>query len=123
MQPRAKALAALGDVYLEHDMTTDALAAYKEAVALEPANLGYEKALAAAFERTRAYHEAEVLYEEIAAHAKEKGDKALARECRTRIVTLWGLQHIARAAAARRCGGSSAPRRRTPRRAGCSPRR
>ena len=93
VQPRAKALAALGDVYLEHDMTTDALAVYKEAVALEPANLGYAKALAAAYERTRAYHEAEVLYGEIAAHAKDKGDKALARECRTRIVTLWGLQH------------------------------
>ena len=42
------ALAALGDVYLEHEMATDALAAYKEAVALEPTNLGYEKALAAA---------------------------------------------------------------------------
>ena len=93
VQPRAKAFAALGDVYLEHDMTTDALGAYKEAVALEPTNLGYEKALAAAYERTRAYHEAEVLYEEIAAHAKDKGDRALARECRTRIVTLWGLQH------------------------------
>ncbi len=93
VQPRAKAFAALGDVYLEHDMTSDALAAYKEAVALEPANLGYEKALAAAFERTRAYHDAEMLYAQIASHAKEKGDKALARECRTRIVTLWGLQH------------------------------
>ncbi|HTB78603.1 MAG TPA: tetratricopeptide repeat protein [Polyangiaceae bacterium] len=93
VQPRAKALAALGDVYLEHEMTTDALAAYKEAVALEPGNLGYEKSLAAAYERTRAYHDAEVLYEEIAAHAKDKGDKALARECRTRVVTLWGLQH------------------------------
>jgi tetratricopeptide (TPR) repeat protein len=93
VQPRAKAFAALGDVYLEHDMTTDALAAYKEAALLEPTNLGYEKALAAAFERTRAYHDAEVLYEQIATHAKEKGDKALARECRTRIVTLWGLQH------------------------------
>jgi cellulose synthase operon protein C len=93
VQPRAKALAALGDVYLEHDMTTDALAAYKEAVALEPSNLSYEKALAAAYERTRAYHDAETLYQEIAAHAKDKGDKTLARECRTRIVTLWGLQH------------------------------
>jgi tetratricopeptide (TPR) repeat protein/HEAT repeat protein len=93
VQPRAKAFAALGDVYLEHDMTADALAAYKEAVALEPSNLGYAKALAAAYERNRAYHDAEVLYAEIAARAKDKGDKALARECRTRIVTLWGLQH------------------------------
>ena len=94
VQPRAKALAALGDVYLEHDMTSDALAAYKEAVALDPGNLGYEKALAAAYERTRSYREAQTLYEEIAAHAKEKGDKALARECRTRLVTLWGLERV-----------------------------
>ena len=94
VQPRAKALASLGDVYLEHDMTSDALAAYKEAVALDPGNLGYEKALAAAYERTRAYREAQALYEEIATRAKEKGDKALARESRTRIVTLWGLQRV-----------------------------
>ena len=94
VQPRAKALAALGDVYLEHDMTTDALAAYKEAVALEPSNLAYEKALAAAYERTRATARREALRGHRGASAKEKGDKALARECRTRIVTLWGLERI-----------------------------
>jgi len=94
VQPRARALASMGDVYLEHEMAADALAAYKEAVALEPTNLGYEKALAAAYERTHAYRAARALYEEIAASAKTKGDKALARECRTRIVTLWGLERL-----------------------------
>ena len=94
VSPRAKALCALGDVYLEHDMTSDALAAYKEAVQLDPSNLSYKKALAAAYERTRAYREARVLYEEIVARAKDKGDKALLRECRTRIVTLWGLERV-----------------------------
>jgi tetratricopeptide (TPR) repeat protein len=94
VQPRAKALCALGDVYLEHDMTSDALAAYKEAVGLDPPNLAYKKALAAAYERTRAYREARVLYEEIVVKAKDKGDKPLARECRTRIVTLWGLERV-----------------------------
>jgi tetratricopeptide (TPR) repeat protein len=94
VQPRAKALCALGDVYLEHDMTSDALSAYKEAVQLDPSNLAYKKALAAAYERTRGYREARALYEEIVAKAKEKGDKALGRECRTRIVTLWGLERI-----------------------------
>jgi tetratricopeptide (TPR) repeat protein len=92
--PRAKALVSLGDVYLEHDKTTDALAAYKEAVELEPANLAYKKALAAAYERTHSYREAGALYEETARKAKEKGDKALLRECRTRIVTLWGLERV-----------------------------
>lgn len=94
VQPRAKALAALGDVYLEHDKTQEALAAYKEAVALDPANLAYKKALASAYERTRAYREARGLYEEIVAKARSTGDKALARECRTRIVSLWGLERI-----------------------------
>lgn len=94
VQPRAKALAALGDVYLEHDMTSDALAAYKEAVALDPANLAFKKALAAADERTHAYREARQLYEEIVVKARDKGDKALARECRTRIVSLWGMERI-----------------------------
>ncbi len=94
VQPRAKALAALGDVYLEHDMTADALAAYKEAVALDPTNLSFKKALASADERTRAYRDARVLYEEIIAKAKEKNDRVLARECRTRIVALWGLERI-----------------------------
>jgi cellulose synthase operon protein C len=94
VQPRAKALAALGDVYIEHDMTADALAAYKEAVALDPTNLSFKKALAAADERTRAYREARQLYEEIVVKARDKGDKVLARECRTRIVVLWGLERV-----------------------------
>jgi tetratricopeptide (TPR) repeat protein/HEAT repeat protein len=94
VQPRAKACSALGDVYLEHDKTTEALAAYKEAVDLEPTNLGYRKALAAAYERTRAYREARTLYEDIAKKAKDKGDRALLRECRTRVVTLWGLERV-----------------------------
>ena len=94
VQPRAKALNALGDVYLEHDMVDPAVAAYKEAVALDPANLGTKKSLAAAYERKKQFHESRVLYEEIVAKAKEKGDRALARECRTRIVSLWGLERV-----------------------------
>jgi tetratricopeptide (TPR) repeat protein len=94
VQPRSKALAALGDVYLEHDMTADALAAYKEALQLEPTNLVFKKALASAYERNHAYRDARTLYEEIIAKAREKGDKALARECRTRIVALWQLERV-----------------------------
>jgi len=94
VKPRGKALSALGDVYLEHDLTADAVTSYKEAVSLEPTNLAYQKALAAAYERTRAYREARELYEAIVKKATLTGDKGLARECRTRIVTLWGLEHI-----------------------------
>jgi tetratricopeptide (TPR) repeat protein/HEAT repeat protein len=92
VQPRAKALAALGDVYLEHDKTADALAAYKEAAELEPANVAYEKALAAAYERTHAYRDARGLYEDLMRKARDKGDRALQRECRTRVVTLWSVE-------------------------------
>jgi tetratricopeptide (TPR) repeat protein/HEAT repeat protein len=92
VQPRARALAALGDVYLEHDKTSDALAAYREAAELEPSNLTYEKALAAALERTHGYREARGLYEDLMRKARDKGDRGLLRECRTRVVTLWSLE-------------------------------
>ena len=65
-------------------MLDPALAAYKEAVALDPTNLATKKSLASAYERKKQFHESRVLYEEIVAKAKEKGDKTLARECRTR---------------------------------------
>ena len=97
-----KALAALGDVYLEHDMTTDALAAYKEAVAARAGRTWRSRRRSPRALRARRarYREARALYEEIVAKAKEKGDKVLARECRTRIVTLWGLERMLEAAAA-----------------------
>ena len=92
--PRARALAALGDVYLEHDMTPDALASFKEAVQLEPQNLAYKKQLASALERSKSYRESRILWQELAEKAKQSGDKILAREARSRIVTLWGFERI-----------------------------
>ncbi len=92
VQPRAKALAAMGDALLEHDMTPEAVAAYKEATELEPKNLSFEKALASAYERMHAYRDARGLYEEILKRATGPTDQALARDCRGRIVTLWSLE-------------------------------
>ena len=94
ISPRARALAALGEVYLEHDMTPDALASFKEAVQLEPQNLTYKKQLASALERSKSYRESRVIWQELAEKAKASGDKILAREARTRIVTLWGFERI-----------------------------
>jgi cellulose synthase operon protein C len=91
VQPRSKALAALGDVLLEHDMTADAITAYKEAAELEPRNLSFEKALASAYERIHSYPQARALYEDILKKATGAADQALARDCRGRIVTLWSL--------------------------------
>jgi cytochrome c-type biogenesis protein CcmH/NrfG len=84
VQPRARALSALGEVYLEHDMAIDALAAFKEAVQLEPANLAYRKQLASAHERQRSYADARAIWEDLATRAKQAQDKNLAREARTR---------------------------------------
>ncbi|HEY8080148.1 MAG TPA: tetratricopeptide repeat protein, partial [Labilithrix sp.] len=92
--PRARALAALGDVYLEHDMNAEALASFREAVQIEPNTLAYKKQLASALERARSYREARELWQQLADKAKASGDKILAREARSRIVTLWGFERI-----------------------------
>ncbi|KYF97073.1 hypothetical protein BE18_08815, partial [Sorangium cellulosum] len=96
---RARAAATLGEVYLDHDMVTEALAALREAAQLEPANARYKKALAIALERTASslgnagprYAEARELWEQLLAGVG--GDKLLAREARTHIVSLWSLTH------------------------------
>jgi tetratricopeptide (TPR) repeat protein/HEAT repeat protein len=94
--PRSRALSALGDVYLEHDKTQEALAAFREAVSLEPQNVAFKKQLASAFERVRNYRDARQLWKEVAEKAAKATpiDKLLAREARTHIVTLWGLERL-----------------------------
>jgi tetratricopeptide (TPR) repeat protein/HEAT repeat protein len=92
--PRARALAALGEVYLEHDMLQDALSSFREAVQLEPQTLGYKKQLASALERAKNYHDARQIWQELAEKAKASGDKILQREARSRIVAMWGFEHV-----------------------------
>ncbi len=90
--PRARALAALGEVYLEHDMMAEALASLKEAVALDRENVQYKKQLAAAYERTKAYRDARLLWAELAERATKTNDRLLAREVRSHLVTVWALE-------------------------------
>jgi tetratricopeptide (TPR) repeat protein/HEAT repeat protein len=93
---RAHAAATLGEVYLDHDMAAEALAALREAVQLEPGNVRYKKALASALERTATslgnpssrYAEARAIWEELLAGTS---DKIVARDARQHIVSLWGL--------------------------------
>jgi len=92
--PRARALAALGDVYLEHDMLQDALTSFREAVQLDPQNVTYKKQLASALERSKSYAAARKIWQELAEKAKATGDKILAREARSRIVTLWSFERV-----------------------------
>lgn len=95
---RARAAATLGEVYLDHDMPAEALAALREAAQQEPANVRYKKSLATAIERTATslgnaplrYGEARALWQELLATAGQS-DKVLARECRSHIVSLWAL--------------------------------
>ncbi|MEZ4220701.1 MAG: HEAT repeat domain-containing protein [Polyangiaceae bacterium] len=97
---KAHAQHTLGEVYLEHDMPVEALAAFREAMKLKPKNAKYRKAYAMALERTgssagsqearnRQYDEARRIWETI---LKESGDnKYTEREARQHIVTLWSL--------------------------------
>lgn len=94
LTPRARALAAVGNVYLEHEMLPEALAALREASDLEPSNLAYKKDLATALERAKSYREASTLWASLADRAKQQGDTVLAREVRTHVVTLWTLDHV-----------------------------
>ena len=99
---RAEALAALGEVYLDHDMAAEALEALREAAALAPKNLRLLKSLAMALERTAAassgrasvgtrYVEALKSWQQLLDAAVAANDAAQAREARMHIVTLWSL--------------------------------
>jgi HEAT repeat protein/predicted Zn-dependent protease len=95
----------LGEVYLEHDLTREALDALREASQLEPDNVRYQKNLALALERTAVsssgsrgrvgasagHIEARAIWEKILGKAIASGDKAQAREARMHIVTIWAL--------------------------------
>jgi tetratricopeptide (TPR) repeat protein len=97
---KARALAALGDVLLEHDQVGEALAALREAMEAEPANLRYRKGYALAlervatgvnqgFQRNARFEEARAVWEELM--EKAGTDRLLAREARIHVITLWGL--------------------------------
>jgi tetratricopeptide (TPR) repeat protein len=96
---RARALHALGEVLLEHDMPDPALTALRQAVELSPHEPRYQKALALALERmgtsATAVHRAEQheaarrIWEALLQGAGN--DHAAAREARQHIVTLWGI--------------------------------
>ena len=49
---RAKALATLGEVYLDHDMSAEGVDALREACQLDPQNVPFKKDYAVALERT-----------------------------------------------------------------------
>lgn len=94
---RARAAAALGEVYLEHDMGDEAIAAFREAVAADPQSRALKKQLAMALERTASgsalpgprFAEATTIWEQL---LKDGGtDKALAREARQHVVALWSI--------------------------------
>lgn len=96
---RARALHALGEVLLEHDMADKALAALEQAAQLSPKEPKYQKALALALERSgsgasgsgraAAQQAARKIWEKI---LHDTTDKAAAREARQHVVTLWGLE-------------------------------
>jgi cellulose synthase operon protein C len=90
--PRARALSALADVYLEHEMTDEATTLLKEAITLDKENAVFKKQLASAYERNKLFAESRTLWEQVAKKAKDSDDRVLAREARSRLVMLWGLE-------------------------------
>ncbi len=95
---KARAEFELGQVYLDHDMTDEALAALREATTLDPTSVLYKKSLAIALERTAPgtsfaadrFSEAVRIWEDLLRNAK--GDVNLAREARTHVVNVWSVQ-------------------------------
>lgn len=99
---RARALVTLGEVYLDHDLVTEALDALREAVALRPRDSRIKRSLAIALERVGAaatprergdhWEAARALWEELLAQASRDDaapSRALAREARQHVVKLW----------------------------------
>lgn len=90
--PRAKALSALADVYLEHDMVQEALTLVQEAVGLDKNNVAYKKQLATALDRAQRPAESEAVWNELLAKAAATSDVQLAREARGRVVSSWSIR-------------------------------
>lgn len=99
---RARALVTLGEVYLDHDLVSDALKALREAVSLRPQDTRIKRSLAIALERVGAaatprernahWEEARALWSELLDQASREDTaaaRALTRESRQHIVKLW----------------------------------
>src|SRR5205807_2511401 len=80
VKPKAKGLAALGEVYLDHDLGEDALDVYKQAIDLVPGDVQMQKGYANALERVRKYVDAEKVLREVIAQAPGDVDARLVLE-------------------------------------------
>ena len=88
--PKAKGLAALAEVYLDHDLAEEALDAYQQAIALSPSDVTLQKGEATALERVHRYAEAQGIWETIL--KRNDVDKPTRHEARTHLVLLWVAQ-------------------------------
>ncbi len=97
---RAEGLLRLAEVYLEHDLSPEALEALSEAVKREPKQVRVKRAYAVGLERAGAassgrdgqrlaYDDARKIWEQIL--RESSGDLGLAREARQHVVTLLSL--------------------------------
>ncbi len=91
----------LGEVYLEHDLTEEALEAFRQAVALAPSDPRYRQSLALALERIaplvastkrkREYREeAQRIWHELL--AQSRGNPSMARDARRHLVSAWHIE-------------------------------
>ncbi len=85
----AKNYARLGEVYAEHDMLSEALAMYRNAIRLEPKGGEHYKGRATVYERRRSYDQAIADWETVLELTPNKdANKPARREARRRVVNL-----------------------------------
>jgi tetratricopeptide (TPR) repeat protein/HEAT repeat protein len=84
---RAVAYATLGGILADHDLLTEAIEAYAEAVRLAPASIDAVRGLATVLERAERDEEAEAYWRRVIELAGD--DRAARREARERIAGIW----------------------------------
>lgn len=84
---RAQGHATLGGILADHDLLSQAIEQYREAVRLDPDELAYVRGLATVLERNRDNDEAEAQWRRVLDLARD--DRPARREARERIVGIW----------------------------------
>jgi cellulose synthase operon protein C len=91
---RAEAHASLAEVYANHNLISEAVAAYEEALRLDPENVVWYRALALVHEKSRDLTRAEAAWRKLLETAPQR---ELRREARSRIIRIYQRQNALRA--------------------------
>lgn len=90
-ESRASGLAALGDVYGNHGLIEEAVAAYEEAVDLQPGDLGLKQRLAELYERNRRNPDAAEVWVDIYSNTSDRSTLRTGRDSLIRLYRMLGF--------------------------------